>query len=215
MKNILCILLGFTFLSALNAATIEDFIEVAKKTSSVVSSVSEIDSNNGDSAQFETSMDNQKVYLEIASKKLNSSVYTLINSDANLVELFKKDKALPAPPVVFLENLNIQVDDNALCSSAGSAVEPTDTSCTDKNCTLKQLVISKCNETECWSENPSTPRLLVGNLGGAFNMADKVLISGCLTNNNEGVKHTLNVSETGSSGGTVNFRVTLQNDTLE
>lgn len=215
MRNVFYILVGLSFISMVNAATIEDFIQVAKKTSSVVSGVSEIDSNNSDSTQFETSMDSQKVYLEIASKKLNSSVYTLINSDANLVEIFKKDKALPAPPVVLLENLDIQVDDNALCSSTGASVGPADTSCTDKNCTLKQLVISKCNETECWSENPSTPRLLVDNLEGAFNLAEKVLISGCLTNNNEGVKHNFSISEAGNSGGTVNYRVTLQNDSLE
>jgi hypothetical protein len=195
----------------------EKFINLAKKTSSTYSGSAQVDENNSEKVAFETLIDDQKVLLRVSVSKLNTAAYTVINSGANLAKkTFKKFKSLPNPPMVIPGNLNITVDTNSLCSSLGTTASGSDTSCTGKDCTVKQLIISKCNATNCWKEDSSTDRLFSTGIAEEFDLLEKVDISNCLTNNNEGVRHELNFSESESlKGGTVNYQVIVVNDIKE
>ena len=210
---ILIILVSF---NAFAVDNVESFILLAKKTSSIYSGTSQIDKNNSETIPFETLIDNQKVLLRLSVSKINTTSYTVINSEANLSKKKKTIHSLPNPPVVLPGDFNIVIDSNNLCSSTGTVASGSDTSCVGKDCTIKQLVISKCNATNCWKENSSIDRVFSAGISEEFDLLEKIEISNCLTNNNEGVRHQLTFSESASlKGGTVNYQIIVVNDIKE
>ena len=197
------------------ADNLDSFIQLAKKTASVYSGTSQIDVNNNEQVSFETLLNNQKVYLTLTATKMDSTVYTVINSEANLSKS-KKNRTLPLPPVVLLGNLGISLDSNGHCSNHGTAATGIDTNCTAKDCTIKQLIISKCNETNCWGQDSSTDRKFFQGLSGEFSLVEKLDISKCLTNNNEGVKHLMTFTESETNkGATLRYQLSVVNDVTE
>lgn len=204
-------LLLFTVGAAYSADSNELFISLAKKTSSNVSGVTQVDLNNPEKSVFETLIDNQKILLTLSSLKMNSGVYTVINANGELAQ--KSKKSLPSPPVVIAGDLNISIDSKLYCSENGVLAQSTDTSCEGKKCNLKQLVIAKCNESNCWRNNSEVDRQFGQGLSGEFSLVDKVDVSGCLINNNEGVKHDLVITETQAyKGATVRYQIIIMND---
>lgn len=205
----------FSITGAGAATDIENFIALAKKASSVYSGTAQVDINNSEKMAFETLLNNQKIYLSISASKLNSSVYTLINSEANLLKK-KVVRVLPPPPILEIGNLVLSIDTGNVCSSTGNIPAGADTSCTGKDCSITQLVISKCNEDNCWATNSGSDRTFSEGINGSFNMTSNVDISKCLTNNNEGIKHVLNLNEsTPGKGGTIQYQITVVNDVVE
>ncbi|MFG1486101.1 hypothetical protein [Halobacteriovorax sp. RZ-2] len=208
MRYIYCLfLITSSFANSLN----EDFVKLVKKTASVYTSNSQIDVNNSDRLNFETLLDAQKVYLTIKTEALNTTAVTVIN---NAQQSLVKSKILPAPPVIEFGDLDLYIGNNIECTTEGTSIGPTDTSCIGKKCKLKHIVISKCNETDCWNTDSTVDRLLQSELSGSFSLNEKVDITSCLENNLEGMKHNFFLSEgLESKGGTVQYSIILQNDT--
>ena len=218
MKNIIkTIFIASTFSNFTHATvTNQEFIDLAKKTRSVFSGNANVDANNSLKVTFETLLTNQKVYLSLSASKLNSSVYTLINSDANIV--FRK-KSLTTPPVINVYDLKVEVDSHltspSLCN--GSDVVGGDTSCAGKSCTITQRVISQCNADDCWESSPSTDRDLTSLVSEPFKLKTAVEITSCIPSNIAGQKHELEMTVQNEStsllrGGSVHYSLILQND---
>lgn len=217
MKKLNFIVLFYLFLTT-NAFA--DFIDLAKRTSSVISTSTELDANNPHSFFFETMLTGQKVYLSLSSSKLNSSVYTLVNTDD--VGSFRKTRSFPVPPVLYVKNLVIKIDDNvgvpSTCNGAG--IGASDFSCEGKACTVNQRIISSCNQTNCWKTDATVDRNLISELSGQFEMKERIDISDCIPNNISGVKHTIGLTSNNTSnsilnGGTIQYSLFQQNDVSE
>lgn len=195
----------------------DEFTDLAKRTASVFSTVAEIDANNPHELPFEILLTNQKIFLTVSATHLNSSFYTLVNSDAS-----KSQKTVTPPPVIHVNNLRFLLDNsyNTTATCDGNDVVSTDTSCAGKDCNVTQRVISACNDSDCWKTASTTNRSLTSNISEDFSLNARVNISDCLVNNVAGYKHALKltVSNTSSSvlnGGTVNYALILQNDVSE
>ena len=206
----LTILLALISLNIWAEVTIEEFMNVAKQTSSVYSGTVDVDYNNPASIQFETLINNQLTYLMISATHLNSSLYTVINSQTS-----KKSKDLPNPPVVNINDLDIAFAGTQTATCDGTGIATGDKTCvTGKNCTISQRIISSCNATDCWATNPTTDRDLVASLSEKFSLNSKIDISDCVPSNTQGFKQNLNMTVAdGLYGGTINYAVVLQNDT--
>ncbi len=215
-------LLKYIFLSiiitnyALGAVSEQDFIDLAKKTRSIFSGQASIDASNALNSSFETLLTNQKVYLQISASKLNSSVYTLINSDSSSLT---GKSTLITPPVINVYDLNIKIDPSVSMPSQcdGSGIVGADTDCTGKNCTITQRVVSQCNADDCWESSPTTDRSLTALVSEPFKMSSEVEITSCIPNNIAGQKHELEMTVANESsnllrGGSVQYSLILQND---
>lgn len=210
MKNLI---LAMTLLS--NAVFADTFIELAKKTGSNYTMTSDIDENNSTSLGFEILLSGQKALLAVQAKKLNSSVFTLVNSDPAL-----KSKVKSLPPVINVNNLEFGIDQDLTPTPACDGSGTSGTSCASGNCNMTQRVIAACNQSNCWDEDSSTDREVTGQLSEAFNLRTLIDVTTCIPGNLAGQKHTLdlkvtNASATVLSGGTLNLTLMLKNDVLE
>jgi hypothetical protein len=193
----------------------DPFINLAKKTFSVYSGNSDVDASNSATLGFETLIDNQRVYLNLGATKLNSTFFTLVNSEAAL------KSAVRSTSPIHVYNLQIKLNPSVAATAAcdGSDVIAADTSCTGKKCSVTQRVISQCNADDCWVNNPTTDRSLTAMISEPFQMKAKVEVSACVANNVAGVKHVLEFSvanESASSlrGGSLNYSLMVQNDVI-
>lgn len=193
-----------------------NFEELAKKTSSTFSIVTDVDSQNAFSMSFETLLTSQKVYLLLSSTHLNSSFYTIVNSDSEA-----KLKKIVAPEI-HINNLLVRIDsaETEPDSCDGSDVQTSDVSCETRQCTISQRIISQCNIDDCWKTDAATDRDISLPLSEAFSLKSKINISDCVVNNIAGQKHELSMSVTNQSasilnGGTIQASLILQNDVVE
>lgn len=193
-----------------------DFIDLAKRTNSIVSGHGDIDYNNPLGVEVETTLSNQRVFLFLSARHLNTSFYTLVNSDS--VSKNKKTEKI-TPPKIVVNNLKISVDgsENPTSTCDGVGIGPSDTSCTGKNCNIAQRIISSCNDLDCWSIDPTTDRTLLNGINGVLHLKEKIEITDCIQNNSAGQKHEFvftvdNISPTVLSGGSIQYSLILQND---
>lgn len=212
MKKIL--ILSMIYTSVYAETSIETFIELAKKTRSVYSQVSQIDKNNSSNMFFETLLSDQRIYLHLSATNINSTAVTVINADASSL---LKNKALPTPSEIHFSNLNVMVDGsegNTNCD--GSDVVDGDKSCAGKKCTYKQLIASKLNEALPVESQKNLLKATL-ELSGPFDMLEKIDITSCVDNNFPGKKHTLELSEVSGvdyKGGQIHATLILPNDSI-
>ncbi len=188
------------------------FSDLVAKTSSVFSGVADVDASNPHNMGFETLLTNQKVFLNLSVTHLNSSFYTIVNSDSS------KNKKKLTPPEININNLQLSLDGSTspTASCDGGDVSESDTSCTSKECNPTQRIISQCNDSNCWDVNPSTDRLLVSPLSEKFWLSSRVDISDCIPSNVAGEKHVfgMTIQNTSSSvlnGGSIHYALVLVN----
>lgn len=176
--------------------------------SAIYNSSMQVDANNEGQVHFETLQSSQKVELSLQVRKLNTAFISALNSDSA-----KKLEQTRASEVK-VNNLSIVVNNTVASNCDSSDVTASDTLCGVKKCSIAQRVISKCNETDCWIDNPATDRLLTSELSENFNLIDRVDISSCISNNNIGYKHLMKFSVQNQAtnilaGGTVQATVFL------
>lgn len=193
-------------------------LDLIKKTSSIYSGVVSIDDDNSSEIQIETTLTGQKVFMQLSSRKLETTAYTLINNDpAN------STKKIIARPSVYLGNVQVLINNisEPTLTCNGSDVLSADTSCVGRKCTVVQRIISKCNEENCYlpegGQNPAEDKTLLSSNLGALRLNSKIDISDCLTNNVEGSKYVIKFTTQGTgaaakSGGTIQYSIILQND---
>ena len=210
MKTLLLFTVLFT-----SSVFANEFIDLAKRTSSVYSQVSDVDFHNPGNVNFETLLSNQKVYLAVSATKLNSSFITIINSEAS-----SSKKILNNDKVIKVHDLDLVFDTSATASNSCNGILDSQTThydCFSKNCNVKQRVVSKCNETDCWESNPTGNRPVTAPLSENFKLLSKVDVSDCVPNNIAGQKHSLNITVKNDSasnlrGGSVQTVLWVQND---
>jgi len=200
-----------TWVFMLNGAAYpNEFINLVKKTESVYSQNFEVDANNPGNIYFETLLNNQKAFLTVSASYLNSSFISIINTDASSM---KANRNVHVHDLIFI----VDEEETPSESCSGVGIQESDTNCEEKNCTITQRVISQCNISQCWTNNPSSPRELLEPVSENFILLDRVDISDCIPNNIGGIKHKMKMSvqnsgPTNLNGGTINLNLHLKND---
>jgi hypothetical protein len=192
----------------------EAFLNFIKKTTSVYSGSASIDIYTSRAVQFETTLDNQKVFLLFSSTNLDSTVFTVLNSNPPAAPTTNKNLTVSSPPEVKLGPLTIALNDltepTSTCDS--SDVLENDKFCAGRKCNIHHRLVSKCNETNCWESLSTYDRgLWEWRKLGNIKLTSKIDISDCLPGSVAGQKYNLRFI-TDTDGGTIQYTIILQND---
>jgi len=199
MKRILSAVLVSSLLGPVALAeSLERLQELVQKNRAMISHNASIDSENPESVDFKTDLNNQLVELNLKSSRLNDTFVSAINYPSLRIA----SKSMLTPPTnVLLGDLQIWLD----------------------GCDVTTALITQCNTNQCWDSNPTTPRTVLSGLFGTeiylnLSALNPQMISGCTPAvgqtsffDSTHTTHRLEFRENGGvgKGGSLNYQVII------